>query len=734
MATPTCDIITAPPRILPSLDEALERFQGSYHATRAIIHTWYIFLSDSQDIELQMLWQGVLAGLRSPRVRHIYRDPESLQVAQVLARTDPARMLSEVGALNASDPDMQGRHRCKEGWTSVTCLEHWLTQCAMLSLRNTLSPKRRIAWAHLRFLSMPQPKYDEADLQRARSGEDMSKLRVTGSNGVMMPILTEFVQTWRADAVQPLFRIIARIAMNVADIFDYTKFYGHRKVGECPSFRWYYLGLEQARAAWIQTIDECPDAEEDVLPRDLRAQLTSVPFIVLWDWLWAEAQGPYVTDVFSTHATLYDFVVLSLANPRPWPFSKDNLERMQAIAFSRGTSYPDCILARSAPIKWRPAGYPVSMDCEKIENTEAHCIEHHWGRQFYGDDLPLDFFTSQDAVDVYLAALHPEDQVDPEEVPSQLTQNIYDEADLEAYGPALEPGLFAKVVVGFHMPGDQNCTICAEAFEWWNAKDPCLKLRRCGHYFHEECLRQWLNGVAANSNLCPECRTEICPGRRPVRVKGTSGAPLPGDTMSPESETASELNNESEMEEEGSEETEDEDFEDAQEVVPPPVNFSDTISRPQHDFFSILRPGGLGGLGGLEDLLEDLSDELDQFDIVRQRDQRSVDLAEDADDEEDPAEDSDNDYDPAEDSDYDEEPVEAGYALPDADDTETFQSAGLTHRPTSPSYVPHGWVMDGQGNLLPDTWTWRAHRPEPETMYEYDMDDNEDNGSDDDYE
>ena len=29
-----------------------------------------------------------------------------------------------------------------------------------------------------------------------------------------------------------------------------------------------------------------------------------------------------------------------------------------------------------------------------------------------------------------------------------------------------------------------------------------------------------MNGVVANSNLCPECRTAICKDRRPVRVIG----------------------------------------------------------------------------------------------------------------------------------------------------------------------------------------------------------------------
>jgi hypothetical protein len=51
-----------------------------------------------------------------------------------------------------------------------------------------------------------------------------------------------------------------------------------------------------------------------------------------------------------------------------------------------------------------------------------------------------------------------------------------------------------------------------------------MKLRDCGHYFHHLCICYWLNGVTANSNLCPECQAQICSDRRPVRAVPTNDA------------------------------------------------------------------------------------------------------------------------------------------------------------------------------------------------------------------
>jgi len=96
--------------------------------------------------------------------------------------------------------------------------------------------------------------------------------------------------------------------------------------------------------------------------------------------------------------------------------------------------------------------------------------------------------------------------------------DIHDTANLEVYGPHIDPIDFADVVNDANCPLDQNCTICAESYRIQDGQGTCVRLRNCGHHAHYHCIDEWLNGVAKNSNLCPECRNEICVNRRPVRV------------------------------------------------------------------------------------------------------------------------------------------------------------------------------------------------------------------------
>jgi hypothetical protein len=333
---------------------------------------------------------------------------------------------------------------------------------------------------------------------------------------------------------------------------------------------------------------------------------------------------------------------------------------------------------------------PLSIDLDRIADTEAHRMEHNWGRQFHGNDPPPGFSTNQHILDAYLAELHPqdEDQGPVEEIPAELLRNIYDVADLGPYGPALHPKEFAEVVVGIEIPNDQNCTICAETFEWWNTRNRCLKLQGCGHYFHEECLRQWIIGVAPNSNPCPECRTEICSNRRPVRVKGTPGAPL-SDVTPPDDDPSSELTEESQVEDEQSEGEQD------PTEVPDPLVF---------DFEYPSRSKSPCDLDGTNSELVE-PEEGEQTDEIPHRDYRFA-VAND-------------------DSEYDEDPIGGGYTLSGPGDIETFQPAGLMHRATSLTYVQPEELMDSEGNLFPDRWTGRTHRPEPEPAFEYDMDKDE---------
>jgi hypothetical protein len=59
------------------------------------------------------------------------------------------------------------------------------------------------------------------------------------------------------------------------------------------------------------------------------------------------------------------------------------------------------------------------------------------------------------------------------------------------------------------------CCICLEPYTETHA--PFLTAT-CNHTLGKPCLTRWLNGTAPNANLCPHCRTPLCPrrARRPV--------------------------------------------------------------------------------------------------------------------------------------------------------------------------------------------------------------------------
>jgi hypothetical protein len=235
--------------------------------------------------------------------------------------------------------------------------------------------------------------------------------------------------------------------------------------------------------------------------------------------------------------------------------------------------------------------------------TQAHYMEYHSGRRFYGAESPPGFSTN------------PEDVYNSLE-PPQLRGDVNDCAALEAYGPSIEPLESAQFVSEEDRPMHQSCTICAEEYACSRDSSPCMKLKTCGQYFHYECIHSWMNGVAANRNLCPECRTQICKYRRPVRV-------IPLGQPRRLSEANSDLSRDDAL---------------------PGVNSSD---------------------------LEQEAAEAEHPDSRRDEDEE---------------EESDNELD-SDEAERDKDEINSGYALFDPDDSETFQPAGLTERPTSPFHI-----------------------------------------------
>jgi hypothetical protein len=513
------------PVVLPSLNNVLQAFHGSYHATATtlIAFDWLMKYStdDFTDDERIGAWQSLLLDLRDPDETPFYRDPESLQVAQMLARADSLSVMRELSV----NPHASCEVICKStagSSTDVPCGGVWLVECAKLGLGNTSEPTHGLFLRHVEHLTTPQPVYEDADIAGiAIDHHPIQDSMIIGPGGTLLPVAKLAFQQGIRD-FRNLVRRVVRIAMDVADIWTYTKNQDHRQPKDQPPFKWYYVGLLQSRDNFAELVTNYPDNPQEALSYQVRDSLKSLSFVVLWDWLWQNARdvGAVYQAENRIHFILTEMVRTAFENLEGLPDSKllgdmvfNNVPNIASHQDPAYTTYP------------RPQDYPVEIDSEEIEAVQVHHMKCHWGRRFYGDELPYGFSTDSDVVLLAAAEINANnDEDDAEEIPQELLGDIEEEADLEAYGPWIDPKKFATIVEEEDQPREQNCTICTELYEP-NTQARCLKIQVCGHYFHESCIRDWMNGIALNSNLCPECRKQICAERRSVRVK----EPLPSD-------------------------------------------------------------------------------------------------------------------------------------------------------------------------------------------------------------
>ena len=50
---------------------------------------------------------------------------------------------------------------------------------------------------------------------------------------------------------------------------------------------------------------------------------------------------------------------------------------------------------------------------------------------------------------------------------------------------------------------ENTCPICLVDFE---TEDEIITLKKCGHYFHKDCIKDWLQKA---SLTCPLCRSDL---------------------------------------------------------------------------------------------------------------------------------------------------------------------------------------------------------------------------------
>jgi hypothetical protein len=104
---------------------------------------------------------------------------------------------------------------------------------------------------------------------------------------------------------------------------------------------------------------------------------------------------------------------------------------------------------------------------------------------------------------------------------------------VEPVGPDFKAEHHATAVTSTSDLPEEDCSICRDTLNVHETiRDEVPVKIKCGHCFHYGCLTTLINGISKFSNLCPNCRAEVCK-RRPRRLKngkklddaqGTEGA------------------------------------------------------------------------------------------------------------------------------------------------------------------------------------------------------------------
>jgi hypothetical protein len=267
-----------------------------------------------------------------------------------------------------------------------------------------------------------------------------------------------------------------RIAMFVADTWDYTYPRNIRTTTEQPPYKWYYLGLATARETFKEMITD-DDIDGTAIPYVARDELKNLHVVNLWNTLWGEATGFCESGGDAQSRLRYHMYawILQKLSDMDQPETPE-LEALRAIILRefRCPRFEDLSDEERGQLgDFRAPNCNVYLDLEWMEWVRARRILRQWGRRFYGDALPQGFST--DAIPRTNRSSGPIRVDENGDVPEELLRDIYLSADLEAYGPLINPLNHATVEI--NRPNDQDCTICAYGYPSTITVEQCVRIR-----------------------------------------------------------------------------------------------------------------------------------------------------------------------------------------------------------------------------------------------------------------
>ncbi|KAI4695025.1 uncharacterized protein J4E84_001649 [Alternaria hordeiaustralica] len=503
---------------LTSLDQALQPFRHSYPHTVLNLAVFDVVLQDvyechkefpdelpptGEQEHIHELWSRLSRTLRYPHSSW-YADPESLQVAQLMAKQDPVRIWFELYShvrqdiLNG-DP-IESVMDIGQWYTKVQRGVKWLVECATLSLSEERSKEDDTAIANLTAVATCGPIYGSGELNPAPAHSQ----ELFGPGGVLWSVMEVFTREPGAKrGIACILDLVIALALNIALIFKYSWEHHARMCDQQPAYKWYAMGLEEARSRF-RTDVQCQDPQA-LLPYHIRDVLKDIDLIGLWDAIWNKANLLSRTFGFEPQyleCNLFIWAVqqmkLPSSDPRPWiPLANVALiTEMRCKEYEMNTEGA----LNSAPSDFciPPEDFDVSNIFKCRVNVEV--ILRSRGPRFSSTGRGQRFYDEDDNPEITDA------DNEEREIPD-LT--IADTADVEPYGPLLDLTDLAAATTT--VPEDQCCTICMEDHSHSSSDSHAgtMKLNSCGHLFHYKCIFEWLNGTSSNSNLCPECRVQF---------------------------------------------------------------------------------------------------------------------------------------------------------------------------------------------------------------------------------
>ncbi|KAI4652399.1 hypothetical protein J4E93_002601 [Alternaria ventricosa] len=514
------------PRYIPELSNAVERFLDAPYGSQLIIRFFAGILSQREADEYCLVYtptpqryDDVCATIPELVDREAPQFQTRQSVRQALPGIFYRGLYSHVVDEYTHQTDLMSGEVLwdkGEGYTTVTRSIKWLVECALIRLPDGVACYAGARTA-LQQLLTPQPKYNSS--KDYQEGDHFITMKA------IQPALCLFTMWPRCDeaSIASLVEIVMDIALNVAAIWDRNPcFY--------PSYVTYLGGFLQARARFKNIVEATPSlygSETTVLPYHTRVALRKIKFRDIWDDLWAEAFALTMDKPIADY--LYQGVMDQFA--RAMIKSKSQTVDMKALLrgmwrdgrlqFQTWKEIPEAASSLSADRirKGKFGGIPRNMAQAQTIGTDSYNSEEihaFWCAKLNGPVAASAGASSAENAN-NLQTDNGENAGDDSEdeynLDTKTLRNLYGKAYLEAYGAPIEP--LKHGAWDLDIPQDQLCVVCLETHGLLGAK-----MSACGHYFHFACIKEWMNGTSPNSNLCPECRAQICNERRKVRMTG----------------------------------------------------------------------------------------------------------------------------------------------------------------------------------------------------------------------